>query len=486
MNQVIYVSFLDCQPAPPGRLKLRSEDGSVMVSLACPGPLKPREGLILPFLAATGSTWLLAIESSPVVLVSVDPISPYQQITLAVDGIDYTLRILFTGAPRNVAGKALTSSSILTPDHSPISSYAEAAAFAATPESVSILDKLNALDSNAHALVTFMPLDKTILVLSKLALAETGLGRVKTTCESKDLLYPISPLSAFVRSICRVYLTNEIIALMKPILMELCEEAVSLSTKSLADQTTFASLAVRLSTAAIEIITTKLPMPFAIALEEALRLNMVDVPTGPLLGAVLTANLVSASIAFPYDFQVSLTTESLQLLTRLHTVVVQALITSVDDSSVDDSGDLSTLVRGLGADIRGKSAVLFHGLAARCHVPNQTFPAIERVSDQRILDQAANVLRPFVTVQRSPVVEPVIPAPIVVGGPVATSPFVSLLEYFKARALNRESKPDHPVHSFHQYHLHTFVHGTHFNPHGPTLSKSPPLEKKRIRKPCRV
>lgn len=483
---MIYVAFLDCQPSPPGRLKLRSEDGSVMVSLACPGPLKPREGLILPFLSATGSTWLLAIDSSPVVPVSVDPSSPYQQITLAVDGIDYTLRILFTGAPRNAAGTALTSSSILTPDHSPISSYAEVAAFAATPESVSILDKLHALDSHAHGLVTFMPLDKTILVLSKLALAETGLGRVKTTCESKDLLYPISPLSAFVRSICRVYLTNEIIALMKPILMELCEEAVSLSTKSLADQTTFASLAVRLSTAAIEIITTKLPIPFVIALEEAFRLNMVDVPTGPLLGAFLTANLITASVAFPDDFQVLLTTESLQLLTRLHTVVVQALITSVDESSVDDSGDLATLVRGLGADIRGKSAALFHGLAARCHVPNQTFPAIERVSDQRILDQAANVLRQFVTVQRSPVVEPVIPTPVVVAGPVATSPFVSLLEDFKARAFNRESKPDHPIHYFHQYHLHTYVNGTHFNPHGPTLSKSAPLEKKRIRKPNRV
>ena len=447
-NQVVYLSFLDIQPAPPvPTWRLRVQSDTLSVSLPCPAPHQPRDGVILPALLS----WPLMVSIDTSVPVLVDKADSTQQIGLVVDSIEYTVRILIACTPS--AAPAV-----------PSEQYIDVVAIANSPDAVQLLDSVPQLDLHAHALATFMSLDKTIIYLSKLVMAETSPSRVPTTSECRDLLYPVSPVAAFTRSLCRTYLTNEIIASISPILVELCEEAVTLSTRSLADQTTFASLAVRLTTAAIDIVTTRLPIPFVIAVEEAFRLNIPSVPTGPLVGAFLTANLISASVAFPDDFQIPLTIDSLPLLTRVHSAVVQALIASVD-SQVDLTGDLATLVHGLGMDIRSKATAGFNALVARCHLGASSFPAIERVSDSRILDAAAAVLRNIKLPPRDSIIDPTsLPTPIRPEGA-----FLALLEDFKARAFSRESKIDQPIHHFHQYHLHHYSHGTHFNPQGPVL-----------------
>ena len=453
---VVYFGLLDIQPAPPGVWFVRLEvPQSMSVGLPCPGALKPREGLVLPALFA----WpvLVSLGSSPPVAVTPDLSNPIQQVTLLVDAVEYTLRLLV----------AQDSVPCLSNTVGSTGNYADAVSIAngATETVLRLLEPPETLDSRAHALATFMALDRTVLFLSGLAMNETGPGRVKTTSECRDLIYPISPLGAFVRALCRVYLLNDMIELMRPILVELCEEATAFSlSKSLADQTIVASLSVRLWTAAVEIVTARMPLPFVIALEEAFRLNFPEIPTGSLLGAFLTASLVTASVAFAsQDMQIpNISADSLPLLVRVQTAVVEALVASVDTgSAAATSPESGALVQGLGLDIRNKATPAFNALVAKCHeleakgVSQIRFPAIERVSESSILERAAAVLTATI-LPSPPVIEP--------ENPVS---FLQLLSDFKKRAFELKSK--HAIHSFHQYHLHHYSFGTHANPQGPTL-----------------
>lgn len=453
---VVYLSFLDVQPTPPSGSRLRVFQENFSTSLACPGAVKPREGTILPPLVS----WPLFVsfDASVAIAVTADSDRPIQQVVLLAGEVEYMVRFLLVAA---APGPIVSTN--------PGSDYVAAVSIANDAQSIKLLDNIATIDMHAHALATFMALDKTVLLLSSLALAETGPGRVRTTCECKDLLYPVSPLAALVRAICRVYLMNDIIGGLRPILAELC--AGPLSTKSLVDQTSFASLAVRLSTAAIEIVTSRMPLPFVVAVEEAFRLNLPEVPTGPLVGAFFTASLVSASVVFANEFQLEVSPESLGLLTRAHSAVVQALVASVD-SSVEVASDLQILVHGLGSDIRNKSAGGFNSLVANCADPGPV-GAIERVNEPRILDQAAAVLllhNPQVAI---PTVLPTTtPAP-------SESPFLQLLDDFKARAF--ALKANHAIHPFHQYHLQHYSFGTHFNPNGPTFDST----ARSARRSCR-
>lgn len=249
------------------------------------------------------------------------------------------------------------------------------------------------------------------------------------------------------------------IELMRPILAEL--------SKSLADQTIVASLSVRLRTAAVEIVAGRMPLPFVKALERAFRHNVSEIPTGPLLGAFLTACLVTASIGFAcQDIQIpNMSPDSIPLLVRVQTAVVEALVASVNTGGVTGTSPESVaLLQGLGLDIRNKATPAFNALVAKCKqlqtrcVGRIRFPAIERVSQSSIRDRAAAVLRKARGIAVLPVptvAEPEIPS------------FLQLLDDFKKRAF--ELKHNHTIHSFHQYHLHHYSFGTHANPQGPTL-----------------
>jgi hypothetical protein len=468
--EVVYFGFLDIQPSPPVPgwfIRLTVPQQSFSISLPCPGALKSREGLVLPPLF----DWPLMVSmdgSSGEVPIKPDPDRSIQQITLTIDSVDYTLRLL------------LAQGTCPLVPVSPPSSFTDVVEMASAPteQLFAILEPVETLDSRAHALATFMALDRTVLFLSSLAMNETGPGRVKTTNECRDLLYPVSPLAAFVRALCRVYLLNDMIGLLRPILVELCDEAAAavVLSKSLADQTLVASLSVRLWTAAVEIVTSRLPLPFVIAVEEAFRTNLPEVPTGSFLGAFLTACLVTACTVFAaQDLQISnLSSDSLPLLMRVHTVVVEALIFSTDAPSTvgSTSREFVPLVQGLGFDIRNRATPAFNALVAKCHQVETSgplairFPAIERVSESSILERAACVLRSALSTKTQN-------APIASNIPVGDSsppvnPFLQLLDEFKTRAFELKSK--HAIHSFHQYHLHHYSYGTHANPQGPTLA----------------
>ena len=426
---MLYISFLDIQPTPPSLgWRMRVQADTFTLSLPCPGPLSPREGTLVPLLL----NWPLSVSISDSVpaTVSEDPDSPYQQITLSVSNEEYVCRILICTSPDlSGSGQHVDPPRVLD---------------------ASLLDNVATADAAGHALALLLSVEKSILILSKLALQETALGRVTTTSEVRDLLYPISPVAAFMRGLCRVYLAGDIVASIGPILTELCEESVSLSSRSLADQTTFASLAVRLITAAVEIVTTRMHIGFCIALEEAFRLNFPAIPTGPLLGAFLCANLISACIAFPDDFQVPVNRESMPLLTRIHTAVVQALIASVETNGVPDlPGDIATIVHGLGMDIRNKSSLSFNTLASRCHSGFLTLPSVERVCDTRSLEQAARVLGRIHIKQCPEPTERLI-----------KQTFIEAAQEFQKGALERRDKQ---THFFHQYHLHHCNYGVHHN-----------------------
>jgi hypothetical protein len=280
-----------------------------------------------------------------------------------------------------------------------------------------------------------------------------------------------------------MYLVGDIMTQMRPILLELCEESVVLTTKSLADQTTFASLAVRVLTVAIDIVTTKFPLPIVIAIEEAFRLNLPTIPTGAILGAFLSANLVLTCVAFPGDFQVPVTVESLPLLNRVGQAVVQALIASVDPD-IEVADDLSTIVQGLGIEIRNKSVVHFNTLANRCHVPDTSnFGSIEKhIPNPTVVEHAGNFLRSALA-RYLPTPEPLLPtipfAHAAVAeqsndpNPVPTdhgSAFLGLLDQFIKKSLARESSAENHMHQFHQYHLHHITNSVHHNPTGPSLN----------------
>ncbi len=449
---VVYFGFLDIQPACPVQWFVKLVAPQVFsLTVPCPGALKPREGLLLPGLFS----WpvLLTLDSSLPVAVSPDPDRLIQEVKISVESVEYTLRLL-------IAQHMGIIPETQTGNYGDVVSVSNG-----SPESLmNLLEPVPTLDLRCHALATFMALDRTVLFLSNLALNETSPGRVKTTSECRDLLYPASQLAAFVRGLCRVYLLNDIIGSIRPILVELCDEAAAEPlSKSLANQTIIASLSVRLWTTAVEIITSRMPLPFVIAIEEAFRNNLPQIPTGPLLGAFLTACLVTSSIVFSsQDLQLpNVSPDSLPLLVRVYTAVVEALIASVDSGSCRGTApDIAALVQGLGMDIRNRATPAFNALVSKCrHVESSglssiRFPAIERVSESSILDRAAAVLRAASD-------------PVPHHG-ITTAPFLKLLDDFKARAFELKSK--HAIHSFHQYHLHHYSFGTHDNPQGPTLA----------------
>jgi len=480
MSQNLYLSFLDIQPSLVSSIRLRFYlNENFFVSFPCPGPLKPREGLIIPMVQPhihhVGVS--LVPDFSQAVLVNVGA-PAVQQVTLTHhDGQEYTVRVLLVAGPAGIPPHASASPNQV----SEIASYVNA------PSSIDVLFGVmervqpGMLDSISHALCTYMNLDRAVIFTSKLALAETGPSRVTTTSECRDLCFPICPIGSWVRAVCRTYLVDEISIQMRPILMELCEESVVLSTKSLADQTTFASLAVRVLTATIDIVTTKFPLPICIAIEEAFRLNLPQLPSGALLGAFLCANLVNTCVAFPDDFQVPVTVESLPLLMRVGQAVVQALIASVDPN-VEVGDDISTIVQGLGLEIRNKSVVHFNGLASRCHVPDgMNFGCIEKHPQHaNVIEQAGNFLRSAL-LQFSPDIDPFVQpstleresTPVTVQKSVeALPPFVALINQFIKNSLARESSHENHLHQFHQYHLHHFTNSVHHNPQGPSLNSS--------------
>lgn len=468
----VYLGFLDIQPPadPSWRLKLCSATtGSLIASLPCPGPLKPREGLLLPG-ATVEWPMAVAIGSSKQVPIEPDDARPIREVKLvSEEGVEYTLRLLLSqSSSQDVEETAYHSTS----------PYTDVIAIANTGP-FRLLESVKNLDEHAHALATFMALDQSVLFLSRLALSETGPGRVQTTNECRDLLYPISPLSAFVRAICRVYLLNDMIGSIRPILAELCDESMAVPlTKSLADQTIIASLAVRLWTAAVDVVTCKMPLPFLIAIEEAFRINFANVlPIPSLVGAFVTSCLISSCVVFAkHDLQiVGISPECLPLLVKVHTAVIEAMIASVDPGG-STSGDLAQLVQGLGNDIRNKATPLFNAMIARCrHIETAAgtdgiqLPSIERVSEPRILDRAAAVLR---AAEQKNQPSPSKPPPSVAASDISAvtnrvAPFLQLLTDFKSRAF--ELKLKHSIHPFHQYHLHHYSFGTHLNPQGPTL-----------------
>lgn len=152
----------------------------------------PVRGLVLPSLFA----WpvLVTLEGSDPVPVTPDQDRTIEQITLIVDSVEYTLRLLVA---QDTTIAALPST---------VSGFADVVDIAnsSTENVFQILEPVPSQDSMAHALATFMALDRTISFLSCLAMNETGSGRVKTTSECRDLVYPISPLAAFVRALFRV------------------------------------------------------------------------------------------------------------------------------------------------------------------------------------------------------------------------------------------------------------------------------------------
>ena len=467
--RVIYLSFLDIQPTPaqPTRIRFHLNE-NYTVSLPSTGPHKPREGLILPFLSRS----VIQVSIDPGHPVTVDPDDPLQSPMREIrligqGGFEYTVRILI-----------VLSSHIDDPPSSASTTAVTAAINdpSCTMESLAqFLETCSPgnLDICAFGLANFLTLDRAVIFLSKLALTETGPSRVPTTSECRDLCYPVSPLSAFIRSISRVYLGGEIFTHIRPIFVEICEEAVVLSTRSLADQTMFASLAVRLLTAAIDVVTSKFPLPLYIAIEEAFRLNLPQISsTSAFLGAYLCANLIRACVAFPEEFQIPISPESLPLLTRVSSVVVHALVASVDDVTDLPSDDISlTIVNGLAMDVKHKSITNFNALVSKCHSATTVvdFGSIERSPLPPIIaERMAKILSPLVKVEEPPSVPPVAP-------PIVTPeipPFVSLLEEFTRKAFAIESSRETHTHQFHQYHQHKYSVSTHYNPQGPSMNTS--------------
>jgi hypothetical protein len=463
--RVIYLAFLDIQPTPaqPTRIRFHLDENHT-VSLPSTGPHKPREGLILPYLSRQPIR--VSVDASHPVAIDELNNMPVREIQLiGIGGFEYTVRVLVVSttnrpdlddsspSPANIAG-TINDSSVCSMDL--------LAQFLETSPTAD-------LDSRAFALANTLTLDKAVIFLSKLALTETGPSRVPTTSECRDLCYPVSPLSAFIRSISRVYLGADIFAHIRPIFVEICEDAVVLSTKSLADQTLFASLSVRLLTAAIEVVTTKFPLPLCIAIEEAFRLNLPQMSsTSGFLGAYLCANLVRACVAFPDEFQIPVTPESLPLLTKVSSVVVHALIASVDDVTDLPSDDISvTIVNGLAIDVRNKSIANFNALVSKCHSATSVvdFGAVEKLPVSPLLtERIAKILSPLIQLPEAPA------EPNTTGTLPAIPPFVALLEEFSRKAFAVEASRETHTHQFHQYHQHRYKVSTHYNPQGPSLS----------------
>lgn len=470
--RVIYLSFLDIQPTPaqPVRIRFHFND-NYTVSLPSTGPHKPREGLILPFVTQQP----IQVSVDPLHPVTIDPddsvIGPVREIRLigGQGSFEYTVRILIV----------LSQTSVDDSSPSPINSLTVAGAINDSSCSMESLAQFletsppGELDVRAFALANVLTLDRAVIFLSKLALTETGPSRVPTTSECRDLCYPVSPLSAFIRSISRVYLGPEIVTHIRPILVEICEEAVVLSTRSLADQTMFASLTVRLLTAAIDVVTSKFPLPLCIAIEEAFRLNLPQInPTSAFLGAYLCANLIRACVSFPEEFQIPITSESLPLLTRVSSVVVHALVASVDDITDLPTDDISlTIVNGLAMDVKHKSITNFNALVGKCHSATTVvdFGSVEKTPlSQAVADRTAKILLPLIKVEEPPSVPPV----AIPSQQPEIPPFVSLIEDFTRKAFAVESSRDTHTHLFHQYHQHKYTVSTHFNPQGPSLNSS--------------
>lgn len=462
---MIYLAFLDIQPTPaePTRIRFHLDENHT-VSLPSTGPHKPREGLILPYLSRQPIH--VSVDPAHPVAIGEAQTNPAREIqVIGPGGFEYTVRVLVVS----------TSSRSELDDSSPLSVNIASTLNDSTVCSMDTLAQFletsptDELDLRAFALANTLTLDKAVIFLSKLALTETGPSRVPTTSECRDLCYPVSPLSAFIRSISRVYLGAEILAHIRPIFVEICEDAVVLSTKSLADQTLFASLSVRLLTAAIDVITSKFPLPLCIAIEEAFRLNLPQISsTSGFLGAYLCVNLIRACVAFPEEYQIPVTPESLPLLTKVSSVVVHALIASVDDITDLPSDDISvTIVNGLAIDVRNKSIASFNALVTKCHSATSVvdFGAVEKVPLSPIAaDRVAKVLSPLVQA-------PVIPTEQNPSQP-EIPPFVALLEEFSRKAFAMEASRDTHTHQFHQYHQHRYNVSTHYNPQGPSLNTS--------------
>ena len=469
-DSVIYLSFLDIQPTPaqPTRIRFHFND-NYTVSLPSTGPHKPREGLMLPFVTRSA----IQVSIDPAHPVTINPgdaaVSPMREIRLiGQGGFEYTVRILIVlSSPDND-----DSPSLLSPSAVPAAINDPSCTMDSLAHFLETCSPGN-LDVCAYGLANFLTLDRAVIFLSKLALTETGPSRVPTTSECRDLCYPVSPLSAFIRSITRVYLGGEIFTHIRPILVEICEEAVVLSTRSLADQTMFASLAVRLLTAAIDVVTLKFPLPLCIAIEEAFRLNLPQVgSTSAFLGAYLCTNLIRACVAFPEEFQIPITSESLPLLTRVSSVVVHALVASVDDITDLPTDDISvTIVNGLAMDVKHKSVANFNALVSKCHSATTVtdFGSIEKSTlSPLVAERMAKILTPLVKVEEPPSIPPVTP-PIVTP---EVPPFVALIEEFTRKAFAVESSRETHTHQFHQYHQHKYSVSTHYNPQGPSLNSS--------------
>jgi len=123
--------------------------------------------------------------------VTPDQDSTIKQITLSVHSVEYTLRLLVA---QDTTIAALPST---------VSGFTDVVDFAnsSTENVFQILEPVPSQDSRAHALATFMALDRTVLFLSWLAMNETASGRVKTTSECRDLVYQIPPLADFFRAL---------------------------------------------------------------------------------------------------------------------------------------------------------------------------------------------------------------------------------------------------------------------------------------------
>ena len=473
-NRVLYISFLDIQPTPANPVRIRFHlDDKYFVSLPSSGPHKSREGLILPLL------------SCKPVHVSLDPSHP-----IAIDHAGDTtnqvreIRLVGPGGGFEYAVRLLIVSSCFLENKLEGNFYSPSVVSMAVNDPSCTIDSLSRflenstpleLDDRAFALVNFLSLDRAVIFLSKLALTETGPSRVHTTSECRDLCYPVSPLSAFIRSVFRVYLGPEILTHIRPIFVEVCEEAVVLTSKSLADQTMFASLSVRLLTSAIDLVTSKFPIPLCIALEEAFRINLIRItPTSSFLGAYLCAQLIRTCVAFSEEFQIPVSFDSLPLLTRVSSVVVHALVASVDEIVDLPTDDISlTIVNGLAMDIRNKSVSNFNALVSKCHSATTVsdFGAIEKSApliSSSDNERLAAILSSFVQISRPPAEESNHSPPPELAP--ETPPFVKLVNEFTRKAFALESSPDFNSHQFHQYHLHKYGVSTHYNSQGPCMN----------------
>ena len=311
---------------------------------------------------------------------------------------------------------------------------------------------LRALDSVAYALAVYLSIDKATWLVTRLA-AE----------QAKQMPSAHTRLAAWLRGLYRAYLRVELAEAFVPILIEIC--SVNLNTKTLADQTSFASLAVRVLTAAVELVNAN-PI-FITPLADQLR------PVGPMgeygirmpsisgdnsarmpsmgetyaparmpsmgeanlrtpsvgestldafrmsLGTMMCACLVSCAFCF-LTKDIPESDLAGQQLLRVYRVVMQAIEGCEDDSSSD-----GTLIRGLSADLRNKAP--FANLGQRELV----------LTSGDFSPEAATVLGAYMPSEEPP-----------------RKSLAEVMDNFQKAAFARESTPNHQLHYFHQYHLH--------------------------------